>query len=81
MGQPGMGRFAEAALWIVIALRRGPAGSAALYETVRTLDGPVGPATFLGALARLERRELVERTTGDRRPMYRLPSQSLGGDS
>ncbi len=67
-----MGRFAEPALWILVALRRGPARSTALLDAVRALDGPVGPATLLGALARLERSDLVERTTADGRPLYRL---------
>ena len=67
-----MGRFAEPALWILVALRRGPARSAALFDTVRGLDGPVRPGTFLGALARLEHRHLVERAMGSEPAMYRL---------
>ncbi|HEX5588777.1 MAG TPA: hypothetical protein VFX65_00615 [Candidatus Limnocylindrales bacterium] len=67
-----MGRFAEPALWIVVALGRGPAGVAALLTTVRSLDGPVGPGTLLGALVRLERVRLVERRSVAGQPMYRL---------
>ena len=67
-----MGRFAEPALWILVALRRGPAKSAALFDVVRGLDGPVRPGTFLGALARLEHRHLVERAMGSEPAMYRL---------
>lgn len=76
-----MGRFAEPALWILVALGQGPARSTALLDAVRALDGPVGPATLLGALARLERGDLVERTTSDGRPMYRLASQAREGVS
>jgi len=70
-----MGRFAEPALWILVALGRGPAGSSELFSAVRALDGPVGPATFMGALVRLERNALVERTMPGGQPMYRLTSQ------
>jgi DNA-binding PadR family transcriptional regulator len=74
-----MGRFAEPALWIMVVLRGGPAASPALLEAVRALDGPVGPATLVGALARLERRALVERAMDRGRAMYRLASHSRGG--
>lgn len=74
-----LGRFAEPALWILVALGRGPAGSTALLDAVRALDGPVGPGTFMGALVRLEGRHLVERTTGGGRPMYRLTEYARGG--
>ena len=67
-----MGRFAEPALWILIALRRGPSRTAALLEAARGLDGPVRPGTFLGALARLDHRHLVERAMGGEPAMYRL---------
>jgi DNA-binding PadR family transcriptional regulator len=67
-----MGRFAEPALWILVALRRGPARSAALFDAVRALDGPVRPGSFLGALARLEHHHLVERAMGSEPAMYRL---------
>jgi len=76
MAHPSLGRFAEPALWILVALRRGPAGAASLLTMVRSLDGPVGPATLFGALARLERGALVERATDAGRPMYRLTSYS-----
>ncbi|TAK02349.1 MAG: PadR family transcriptional regulator [Chloroflexota bacterium] len=76
MARASMGRFAEPALWILVALGRGPAAAATLLVTVRRLDGPVGPATLIGALARLERSELIERSTADRPPMYRLATYS-----
>jgi hypothetical protein len=74
MAHPRLGRFAEPALWILVALRAGPAGAATLFDTVRSLDGPIGPGRFIGALARLERTALVERSTAGRQPMYRLAS-------
>jgi len=74
MAHASLGRFAEPALWILVALGRGPAGAAELLRAVRALDGPVGPGSFLGALARLERTALVERSTSGRQPMYRLTS-------
>jgi Fe2+ or Zn2+ uptake regulation protein len=77
MRRLAMGRFAEPALWVVVALERGPAGSASLLDSVRSLDGPVGPATLLGALVRLERGELVERVSAGGRVLYRLASHSL----
>jgi hypothetical protein len=77
MARLTMGRFGEPALWIVVALGRGPAGSTSLLDAVRSLDGPVGPATLLGALARLERGELVERVPAGEHVVYRLASHSL----
>jgi DNA-binding PadR family transcriptional regulator len=74
MAPASMGRFAEPALWILVALRRGPAGAVDLLRAVRSLDGPIGPGRFIGALARLERTALVERSTAGRQPMYRLAS-------
>ena len=72
MDRARLGRFAEPALWILVALGRGPAGAAGLIDAVRALDGPIGPGTLLGAIARLERRALIERTIGAGRPVYRL---------
>jgi DNA-binding HxlR family transcriptional regulator len=76
-----MGRYAEPAMWILVALGRGPTGTPALFHAVRALDGPVGPATMLGALARLERSDLVERVVGAGRPMYRLTSYARGASA
>ena len=69
-----MGRFAEPALWILVALVRGPAGLPALLDAVRALDGPIGPGTLIGALARLERRDLIERVSESGRANYRVTS-------
>jgi DNA-binding PadR family transcriptional regulator len=78
MVQPSLGRFAEPALWILVALGRGPAGATELLRAVRSLGGPIAPGRFIGALARLERGALVERSTAGRQPMYRLASYPDG---
>ena len=69
-----LGRFAEPALWILVVLARGPAGLSALLDAVRALDGPLGPGTLIGALARLEQREQIERVSEAGRAMYRVTS-------
>jgi DNA-binding PadR family transcriptional regulator len=79
MAKTSMGRFAEPALWILVALGRGPAGAAGLIDAVRALDGPIGPGTLLGSIARLERRSLIERTSGAGHPMYRLATDPRAG--
>jgi DNA-binding PadR family transcriptional regulator len=81
MAGPNFGRFAEPALWILVTLRRGPAAPVALLDAVRGLDGPVGPATLIGALARLEQRALVERAVDGGRWMYRLTTHSREGSA
>jgi DNA-binding PadR family transcriptional regulator len=61
-------------MWILVALRDGPSSVARLLDTVRALDGQVGPGTFYGAVARLERLRLIEGTTnGNGGQAYRLP--------
>ena len=55
------GRFAEPARLVLVALLDGPRPVAVLFDDVRSLDGPIGPGTLYGAIARLERRGLVER--------------------
>lgn len=68
------GRFGETAMWIVVALSSGPLGATRLIDRVRELDGQVGPGALFGAVARLERRGLIEPTvTDDGRRAYRLP--------
>jgi DNA-binding HxlR family transcriptional regulator len=60
-------------MWTMLALRDGPQPLSGLFDRARSLDGPIGHGTLLGALARLERLGLVERTDGaPRRPAYRL---------
>jgi len=44
-----------------------------MLEAVRSLDGPIGHGSLVGALSKLERLHLVESTSIDSRlPMYRL---------
>ena len=74
------GRFAAPARLVVVALRDGPRGIVALFDAVRALDGPVGPATLYAAIARLERSRMIEPTVGaDGRRAYRLTRMEVPG--
>ena len=74
------GRFGETAMWILVALASGPLRAARMLDEVRRLDGQVGPGALFGAVARLERRGLIEPVlNGDRQPAYRL-SRRWNGD-
>ena len=74
-----MGRFGETAMWVLVALRPGPASATGLLDAVRDLDGRIGPATLFGALARLERLSLVHSTaTSAGARAYRLAGLSEG---
>lgn len=67
------GRFGETAMWILVALASGPMRAARLLDEVCRLDGHVGPGALYGAVARLERRGLIEPImSGDGRRAYRL---------
>ena len=55
-----LGRYVEPALWVLIALDGGPLGLIALLDATRSLDGPIGPSTLIGALSRLETLRLVD---------------------
>ena len=67
------GRFGETAMWILVALTSGPLRATKLLDEVRNLDGHVGPGALFGAVARLERRGLIEAVVNDDgRPAYRL---------
>jgi DNA-binding PadR family transcriptional regulator len=69
-----LGRFAEPSLHILVALSAGPRHGYAIMTEVEALSGrPLGPGTLYGALARLERRGLIEALEPeDRRRPYRL---------
>lgn len=69
-----MGRFAEPGLWILGALGRGPLTLSGLFDVVVSIHGRVGPGTLLGALVRLEQRQLVNRVSESGAAMYRLAS-------
>ncbi len=68
-----LGRYVEPALWVLIALDGDPLDLTSMLDAVRSLDGPIGHGTLVGAVSRLERLRLVESVwTGARLPMYRL---------
>ena len=76
MNQPlnELGRFAEPALSILVSLSDGPKHGYAIMTDVEAISGtPMGPGTLYGALARLERRGLIEALEPEnRRRPYRL---------
>ena len=56
-----LGRFAEPSLYILVSLADGPKHGYAIMTDVEAISGPpMGPGTLYGALARLERRGLIE---------------------
>ena len=69
-----IGRFAEPSLFILASLGEGPKHGYAIMIDVEDISGaPLGPGTLYGALARLEKRGLIESLEPvDRRRPYRL---------
>jgi len=69
-----LGRFAEPALLILVALADGPKHGYAIMTEAEAISGsPLGPGTLYAALGRLERRGLIEPMPAeDRRRPYRL---------
>ena len=69
-----LGRFSDPALFILASLAGGEKHGYAMIEDIETMCGVrLGPGTLYGALARLERRGLVEALdVEDRRRPYRL---------
>jgi DNA-binding PadR family transcriptional regulator len=69
-----LGRFAEPSLYILVSLADGTKHGYAIMTDVEAVSGsPMGPGTLYGALARLERRGLIEALEPeDRRRPYRL---------
>jgi DNA-binding PadR family transcriptional regulator len=69
-----LGRFAEPSLYILVSLSGGPRHGYAIMTDVEEMTGsPLGPGTLYGALARLERRGMIEALEPDeRRRPYRL---------
>ena len=69
-----LGRFAEPSLYILVSLSEGPKHGYAIMTDVEEISGTsLGPGTLYGALARLERRGLIEPLKAvDRRRPYRL---------
>ncbi len=73
-GLNDLGRFAEPALLILVALASGPKHGYAIMTEAEAISGsPLGPGTLYAALGRLERRGLIEALPAeDRRRPYRL---------
>jgi DNA-binding PadR family transcriptional regulator len=69
-----LGRFAEPSLYILVSLSEGPKHGYAIVTDVEAISGStMGPGTLYGALARLERRGLIEALEPvERRRPYRL---------
>ena len=69
-----LGRFAEPSLYILVSLSDGPKHGYAIMTDVEAMTGaPLGPGTLYGALARLERRGLIEALEPvERRRPYRI---------
>lgn len=76
-----LGRFAEPSLYILVSLSAGSKHGYAIMADVEEISGsPLGPGTLYAALARLERRGLIEALDADdRRRPYRLTG--LGRDT
>jgi DNA-binding PadR family transcriptional regulator len=74
------GRFAELARLIITVLGDGPRSVGGLLDAVRSNDGPIGPGSLYAALARLERRGVIEPTRNDDgRVAYRLRQNEVPG--
>lgn len=73
-GLADLGRFSEPGLLILVSLSGGPKHGYAIMDDIEDLRGlRLGPGTLYGALARLERRGLIEALEADeRRRPYRL---------
>jgi DNA-binding PadR family transcriptional regulator len=73
-GLNDLGRFAEPALLILVALADGAKHGYAIMTEVERIGGTsMGPGTLYAALGRLERRGLIEPLPAeDRRRPYRL---------
>jgi DNA-binding PadR family transcriptional regulator len=69
-----LGRFTEPAVLVLSSLADGPKHGYAVTQDVSRMCGvELGPGTLYGALARLERRGLIEALASeDRRRPYRL---------
>jgi DNA-binding PadR family transcriptional regulator len=73
-GVSDLGRFSDPTLFILTSLADGEKHGYAMMEDIEALCGVrLGPGTLYGALARLERRGLIEPLPfQDRRRPYRL---------
>jgi DNA-binding PadR family transcriptional regulator len=73
-GLEELGRFAEPTLYILVSLSASPKHGYAIMTDVEEMTGePLGPGTLYGALARLEKRGMIEALEPvDRRRPYRI---------
>ena len=69
-----LGRFSDPSLLILASLAGGPKHGYAMMEDIEQMSGTrLGPGTLYGALARLERRGLIEPLPAEeRRRPYRI---------
>jgi DNA-binding PadR family transcriptional regulator len=69
-----LGRFSDPSLLILASLAGGPKHGYAMMEDIAQMSGTrLGPGTLYGALARLERRGLIEPLPAEeRRRPYRI---------
>jgi DNA-binding PadR family transcriptional regulator len=69
-----LGRFSDPSLLILASLAGGPRHGYAMMEDIESMTGVrLGPGTLYGALARLERRGLIQPLEAeDRRRPYQL---------
>ena len=73
-GLQEFGRFAEPTLYILVSLSDSPKHGYAIMSDVEAITGePLGPGTLYGALARLEKRGMIEALEPvDRRRPYKI---------
>jgi len=73
-GLTEFGRFAEPTMYILVSLSDSPKHGYAIMTDVEAITGePLGPGTLYGALARLEKRGMIEALEPvDRRRPYKL---------
>ena len=78
-GVSDLGRFSDPALFVLASLSGGEKHGYAMMEDIEELCGTrLGPGTLYGALARLEKRGLVEPLASEeRRRPYRLTAAGV----
>lgn len=76
---PDLGRYSDPPLLVLASLADGPKHGHAMIEDILRLAGTrLGPGTLYGAIARLEREELIEPLAAEeRRQPYRLTPKGL----
>ena len=76
---PGLGHYSDPPLLVLASLADGPKHGHAMIDDIAQMCGTrLGPGTLYGAIARLEREELIEPLPPeDRRRPYRLTPQGV----